>query len=101
MEYNVTQCNAIQREFCCELGSHGFPFLIRSRFARVFEQTPRRRRPVSFDEELRSEVIRVASEVRELIKIGRLPPPVADRRCVHCTCCRPNIGQCSSPKSTV
>jgi CRISPR/Cas system-associated exonuclease Cas4 (RecB family) len=30
-------------------------------------------------------VMRVASEVRALIEVHKLPPPVADRRCTYCS----------------
>ena len=51
----------------------------------LYYHKSRRRRPVTFDEGLRSEVMRVASEVRALIEVHKLPPPVADRRCTYCS----------------
>lgn len=65
----------------------------------LYYRKSRRRRPVTIDEGLRSEVIRVASEVRKLIEAAKLPPPVADRRCTHCSLleiCLPYVSRLTS-----
>jgi CRISPR-associated exonuclease Cas4 len=65
----------------------------------LYYRKSRRRRPVTFGAELKSEVVRVASEVRELIEKGTLPPPVADTRCTYCSLldiCLPHVSRLTS-----
>jgi CRISPR-associated exonuclease Cas4 len=51
----------------------------------IFHHASKRRRPVQFDANLRSQVISTAQAVRTLLAIGTLPPPVADARCRDCS----------------
>lgn len=59
----------------------------------IYYHRSRRRRTVSFDADLRDLVLRTVTQVRELLGQARLPPPVADTRCVSCSLkdtCMPN-----------
>lgn len=51
----------------------------------IFHHASRRRRDVQLDVSLRSMVVATIQEVRQLLKISRLPPPVADERCPDCS----------------
>lgn len=60
----------------------------------LFYRASRRRLEVAFTPELRAKVHQVVSEVRALFAAPRLPPPVNDRRCRHCSlkeACMPEI----------
>lgn len=51
----------------------------------IFHHASKRRREVTFDQNLRSLVIETTQAVRHLLAVGRLPPPVADQRCRDCS----------------
>lgn len=51
----------------------------------LFYRGSRRRREVVFSPTLRSEVERIVGAVRSLLREERLPSPVADARCRHCS----------------
>lgn len=56
----------------------------------VFHHSSRRRREVAFTPALRDEVEQVTAAVRAMVRGGRLPPAVNDRRCPNCSL----IGSC-------
>lgn len=51
----------------------------------IYHAASKRRREVRLDESLRSLVIQTTQNVRSLIALGKLPPPVADQRCPDCS----------------
>lgn len=51
----------------------------------LYYRGSRRRRKVTFDESLRSEVLRITEATRTLLQQQRLPPPLADERCPSCS----------------
>jgi len=51
----------------------------------LFYGKTRRRRRVVFDEALRQETEQIVAAVHALLSQDRLPPPVADERCTHCS----------------
>lgn len=51
----------------------------------IFHHASKRRRPVQFDAALRSLVIETIQNVRTMLQISKLPPPVADARCQDCS----------------
>jgi CRISPR-associated exonuclease Cas4 len=51
----------------------------------LFYGTKRRRKDVQFDQRLRDETERCATEVHALLNGGQTPPPVADSRCGRCS----------------
>lgn len=51
----------------------------------VYHASSRRRREVTFDAALRRRLLGAVAELREMLIKGRLPPPVSDRRCRHCS----------------
>ncbi len=58
----------------------------------LFYGKMRRRKQVVFSPELRSHTKAMVTAVHELLRQDRLPPPVNDKRCVHCSLmeqCRP------------
>ncbi len=60
----------------------------------IFHHSSRRRREVSIGPELRAAVEQLTPVVRALLQAGRLPPPVNDDRCRHCSLydsCQPAI----------
>lgn len=60
----------------------------------IFHFSSRRRREVPIDAALREAVMRATAEVRFLIETARLPPPVNDTRCRHCSLielCQPRM----------
>jgi len=60
----------------------------------IFHHKSRRRREVVFSPSLRNLVGQTTQEVRNLIKTFKVPSPVADARCRHCSlheACMPNI----------
>jgi CRISPR-associated exonuclease Cas4 len=60
----------------------------------VFHVASHRRRTVAITSELRETVRRLAAEIREMVETGRIPDPVNDARCRHCSLieiCRPQM----------
>lgn len=51
----------------------------------IFYHASRRTREVVFDDALRRETLQAIGEVREMLRGGRLPPPVGDARCRNCS----------------
>ena len=51
----------------------------------IFHHSSRRRREVEFSPQLREQVERSISEVRDMLASNRLPPAVNDARCQHCS----------------
>lgn len=51
----------------------------------IFHFSSRRRREVTIDPPMRSAVAQATTAVRELMADMRLPPPVNDARCTHCS----------------
>ena len=51
----------------------------------IFHHASKRRRPVEFDDALRSRVIATTQQVRQLLKTHTMPPPVTDQRCQDCS----------------
>jgi CRISPR-associated exonuclease Cas4 len=51
----------------------------------VYHHSSRRRREVLFDAALRLRVEEVVAEIRLLLRQDKLPPPVNDSRCRHCS----------------
>jgi CRISPR-associated exonuclease Cas4 len=56
----------------------------------IFYGRTRRRLDVSFDESLRQETEDAAKRARQLIALGKTPPPVYEKRCENCSL----IGEC-------
>jgi CRISPR-associated exonuclease Cas4 len=54
-------------------------------FGALFHFSSRRRREVAIDAKLRAAVAEATAAVRSLIDERRLPPPVNDARCAHCS----------------
>ena len=60
----------------------------------VYHHGSRRRREVILDETLRAQVVEAVGAVRRLLAEWRLPPPVNDARCLHCSLqysCLPSV----------
>ena len=51
----------------------------------IFHHSSRRRREVVFSVDLRSHVVGVVSEIRQMMSSATLPPPVNDKRCDRCS----------------
>ena len=51
----------------------------------IYHHGSRRRREVVFSVDLRSRVVGVVSEIRQMMSSATLPPPVNDKRCDHCS----------------
>jgi len=51
----------------------------------LFYRKSHRRREVLFTDELRFSVQLIIGEIRNLLARGRIPPPVNDERCRHCS----------------
>jgi CRISPR-associated exonuclease Cas4 len=51
----------------------------------IFHHASRRRREVRLDEKLRSQTLDAIEDTRKLIEAGKLPAPVADKRCPDCS----------------
>lgn len=60
----------------------------------VYYASSKRRRIVSITDGLRARVTRAIVEIRNILELGQLPPPVADARCRECSLldlCRPHM----------
>jgi CRISPR-associated exonuclease Cas4 len=60
----------------------------------IYHHSSRRRREVNITPALRAEVERMAPLMRVLLASGKLPPPVNDDRCRHCSlqdACQPEV----------
>ncbi|MGH9695822.1 MAG: CRISPR-associated protein Cas4 [Bryobacteraceae bacterium] len=51
----------------------------------IYHHSSRKRREVALTPELRARVVEVTQAIRTMLTIKRLPPPVNDRRCTHCS----------------
>jgi len=51
----------------------------------IFYHASKRRRAVTFDQELRSLIVEITQAVRQLLTDDKIPPPVADQRCGDCS----------------
>ncbi len=64
--------------------------------AAVYYRGSRRRQEVALDAQLRSFTEETVERIREMLKSGRTPPPVNDRRCPDCSlieACQPEVIQ--------
>jgi CRISPR-associated exonuclease Cas4 len=60
----------------------------------IYHISSRRRREVIFSEELRTKVLEAIADIRDMIRDGRVPPPVNDKRCPNCSLhdiCMPEV----------
>lgn len=51
----------------------------------IYHFKSRRRREVVFDQPLRAAVAKAVQDIREMLSTKKLPPPVNDKRCEHCS----------------
>ena len=51
----------------------------------IYHHSSRKRREVELTPELRARVVEVTQAIRAMLTSTRLPPPVNDRRCTHCS----------------
>ena len=51
----------------------------------IYHFTSRRRREVQIDEALRKKVVQTIAAIREIVRAGKLPKPVNDKRCDQCS----------------
>ena len=51
----------------------------------IYHHSSRKRREVALTPELRARVVEVTQAIRTMLTSKRLPPPVNDRRCTHCS----------------
>ena len=51
----------------------------------IYHHSSRKRREVEFSPGLRTRVVEVTEAIRAMLKATRLPPPVNDHRCTHCS----------------
>lgn len=51
----------------------------------IYHHSSRKRREVEFTAALRARVVEVTEAIRAMLKTTRLPPPVNDHRCTHCS----------------
>ena len=51
----------------------------------IYHFKSRRRREVVFDQPLRDAVANAVEDIREMLAAKKLPPPVNDKRCKHCS----------------
>jgi CRISPR-associated exonuclease Cas4 len=51
----------------------------------IYHFTSRRRREVQIDETLREKVVQTIAAIREIVRAGKLPKPVNDKRCDQCS----------------
>ncbi len=54
-------------------------------YGAIYHYSSRRRREVIINDVLRTEVEQLVPAIRAMLRAGRLPPPVADERCRHCS----------------
>ena len=60
----------------------------------IYHHSSRKRREVVFTPGLRARVVEVTEAIRAMLKATRLPPPVNDHRCTHCSLqesCMPSV----------
>ena len=60
----------------------------------IYHHSSRKRREVEFTPGLRTRVVEVTEAIRAMLKATRLPPPVNDHRCTHCSLqesCMPSV----------
>ena len=60
----------------------------------IYHHSSRKRREVEFTPGLRARVVEVTEAIRAMLKATRLPPPVNDHRCTHCSLqesCMPSV----------
>jgi CRISPR-associated exonuclease Cas4 len=60
----------------------------------IYHHSSRKRREVEFTVALRMRVAEVTEAIRAMLKATRLPPPVNDHRCTHCSLqesCMPSV----------
>jgi CRISPR-associated exonuclease Cas4 len=60
----------------------------------IYHHSSRKRREVEFTAELRTRVVEVTGVIRAMLIAKRLPPPVNDHRCTHCSLqesCMPSV----------
>ena len=60
----------------------------------IYHHSSRKRREVEFTPQLRARVVEVTGAIRAMLQAKRLPPPVNDRRCIHCSLqesCMPSV----------
>jgi CRISPR-associated exonuclease Cas4 len=51
----------------------------------IYHHSSRKRREVEFTVALRARVVEVTGAIRAMLQAKRLPPPVNDHRCTHCS----------------
>jgi len=51
----------------------------------IYHHSSRKRREVVFTPGLRARVVEIAGAIRAMLQAKRLPPPVNDHRCTHCS----------------
>ncbi|QBQ55266.1 CRISPR-associated protein Cas4 [Nitrosococcus wardiae] len=51
----------------------------------IYHHSSRRRREVAITPALRDRVKSMVPKIRDMLRTGQLPPPVADERCRHCS----------------
>lgn len=54
-------------------------------FGAIYHHSSRRRREIAITPALRNKVKSMVPAIRSMLQSGRLPPPVADERCRHCS----------------
>jgi CRISPR-associated exonuclease Cas4 len=60
----------------------------------IYHHSSRKRREVEFTVALRARVVEVTGAIRAMLQAKRLPPPVNDHRCTHCSLqesCMPSV----------
>ncbi len=60
----------------------------------IYHHSSRKRREVEFTAALRARVVEVTEAIRAMLQAKRLPPPVNDHRCTHCSLqesCMPSV----------
>jgi CRISPR-associated exonuclease Cas4 len=65
----------------------------------IYHGGSKRRREVAFDDALRAETVATLAAVRQTLSASRLPPPVSDERCRHCSlkeACLPELPRLAS-----
>ena len=62
----------------------------------LFWYASRQRQEVIFDEKLRAKTVETIAQTRQMLESGKMPPPVMDHRCRHCSlieACMPEIAR--------